>query len=221
MPRVRASLPSSSTAAAAPLAHADIAEIVEAFRRGARHALEAGFDGLEVHLGHGHLLNQFLSPASNIRTDAYGGSEEHRLRFSFEVLRAVRDEVGPDFTLGIRISADEFLPDGLGLEDMAPFLHLPRRIKAVLPEELPVFAIGRIDTLEIAEQVLAEGIADMVGMTRAHIADPDIHPHATPCLAEWRRPNAVTAPPFCRATVTWLPIAGSDQFGRPRASRDA
>jgi hypothetical protein len=53
----------------------------------------------------------------------------------------------------------------------APFLHLPRRIKAVLPEELPVFAIGRIDTLEIAEQVLAEGIADKVGMTESELAE--------------------------------------------------
>jgi len=192
---------------------ADVAEIVAAFRRGARHALEAGFDGLEVHLGHGHLLNQFLSPASNIRSDEYGGSEANRLRISLEVLAAVRAEVGPDYTLGIRISADEFLPGGLDLEDMAritrvvvdrvplqfvnvshshyhgsfslatqmadmsfpsaPFLHLPRRIKEVVPE-LPVFAIGRIDTLDIAERVLAEGIADMVGMTRAHIADPEI-----------------------------------------------
>jgi 2,4-dienoyl-CoA reductase-like NADH-dependent reductase (Old Yellow Enzyme family)/thioredoxin reductase len=204
-----------ATGAAIPhvMTHVDIAELIRAFRQGARHALEAGFDGLEVHLGHGHLLNQFLSPISNARNDEYGGSEASRLRLSLEVMRAVRDEVGTDVSLGIRISADEFLPGGLDLEDMAritrvivdtvplqfvnvshshyhaslslatqiadmsfpsaPFLHLPRRIKQAVPE-LPVFAIGRIDTLEIAERVIAEGIADMVGMTRAHIADPHI-----------------------------------------------
>ncbi|HEY2595584.1 MAG TPA: FAD-dependent oxidoreductase, partial [Chloroflexota bacterium] len=209
------------------MTHSDIEEIVQAFRQGARHALQAGFDGLEVHLGHGHLLNQFLSPISNARGDEYGGSEVNRLRISLEVVRAVRDEVGPGMPLGIRISADEFLPGGLDLEDMAritrtivdavplqfvnvshshyhaslslatqmadmsfpsaPFLHLPRRIKEVVPE-LPVFAIGRIDTLQIADRVVAEGIADMVGMTRAHIADPQIVRKARDNRADEIRP---------------------------------
>lgn len=195
------------------MTRAEIDEMVEAFRVGARHALAAGFDGVEVHLGHGHLLNQFLSPASNVRTDTYGGSEENRLRFPLAVLRAVRETVGPGYTMGVRISADEFLPGGLTLDDMtrltraivdrepvqfvnvshshyhgsfslatqmadmsfptAPFLDLPRRIKEAVPE-VPVFAIGRIDDLPTAEGVLREGIADLVGMTRAHIADPEI-----------------------------------------------
>src|SRR5579864_7062700 len=98
------------------MTHADIEEIVQAFKKGARHALEAGFDGMEVHLGHGHLLNQFLSPTSNTRKDDYGGSEQNRLRISLEVLEAVRKEVGASTTLGIRISADEFLPGGLDLD---------------------------------------------------------------------------------------------------------
>src|ERR1051326_1264930 len=107
----------------APAPHAmtlcDIEETIEAFRVGARHAVAAGFDGLEVHLGHGHLLNQFMSPVSNVRTDEYGGTEENRLRLPMEVLGAVREEVGSEYIMGIRISADEFLPGGLGLSDRA------------------------------------------------------------------------------------------------------
>ena len=96
----------------------DMAEVVAGHVLTARHLREAGLDGLEVHFGHGHLLQQFLSPASNMRTDAYGGSEENRLRFPLQVLRAVREVMGPDYPVGIRISAEEFMSPGLTLEDM-------------------------------------------------------------------------------------------------------
>ena len=93
--------------------HRDIAEIIDAYRQGARRLQEAGFDGLEVYLAHGYLLCAFLSRFSNQRTDAYGGSFENRLRLPLQVIEAVREQVGTDFPVGIRVSADEFVPDGL------------------------------------------------------------------------------------------------------------
>jgi mycofactocin system FadH/OYE family oxidoreductase 2 len=189
----------------------DMAEVVAAHALTARHLGEASVDGLEVHFGHGHLLQQFLSPASNVRTDAYGGSEENRLRFPLQVLRGVREAMGPDYPVGIRISAEEFMSPGLTLEDMqrivpriaaavpvhfvnvshsayhasyslatqmadmhfprAAFRYLPAGIKSAVPE-LPVFAVCRFNRIELAEEVLAAGDADLVGMARAHIADP-------------------------------------------------
>jgi mycofactocin system FadH/OYE family oxidoreductase 2 len=208
----------------------EIAEVIAAHVLTARHLREAGLDGLEVHFGHGHLLQQFLSPASNVRTDAYGGSEENRLRFPLAVLRAVRDAMGPDFPVGVRISAEEFMQPGLTLEDMqrivpriaatvpvhfvnvshsayhasyslatqmadmhfprAAFRYLPAGIKSAVPH-LPVFAVCRFNRLELAEEVLAAGDADLVGMARAHIADPFVMAKATagrldhirPCIA--------------------------------------
>ncbi len=189
----------------------DMDEVVTGHVQTARHLREAGLDGLEVHFGHGHLLQQFLSPASNVRTDTYGGSEANRLRFPLRVLQAVREAMGPDYPVGIRISAEEFMNPGLSLADMqrmvptiaatvpidfvnvshsayhasfslatqmadmhfprAAFRSLPAGIKAAVPA-LPVFAVCRFNRLQLAEEVLAAGEADLVGMARAHIADP-------------------------------------------------
>lgn len=95
----------------------DMAAVIDAHVATAKNVLEAGFDGFEVHVGHGHLLQQFLSPLSNFRTDAYGGPEANRLRFPIAVLRAVRAAVGPAATVGIRVSASEFVDGGLTLAD--------------------------------------------------------------------------------------------------------
>jgi 2,4-dienoyl-CoA reductase-like NADH-dependent reductase (Old Yellow Enzyme family) len=100
----------------------DMAAVIEAHVVTARNILEAGMDGFEVHLGHGHLLQQFLSPSSNVRTDAYGGSEDNRLRFPLAVLKAVRAAVGPGVAMGIRFSGDEFIDGGLALADSLSML---------------------------------------------------------------------------------------------------
>lgn len=100
----------------------DMATVIDAHVVTAKNILEAGMDGFEVHLGHGHLLQQFLSPSSNVRTDAYGGSEDNRLRFPIAVLRAVRAAVGPHVAMGIRFSGDEFIDGGLALEDSLSML---------------------------------------------------------------------------------------------------
>jgi 2,4-dienoyl-CoA reductase-like NADH-dependent reductase (Old Yellow Enzyme family)/thioredoxin reductase len=99
----------------------DIRRTVEQFRRAALRSVEAGFDLVEIHGAHGYLVGQFLSPFSNKRSDNYGGSFENRCRFPVEVIRAVREAVGPCFPIMYRISADEFVDGGLGLEETLRF----------------------------------------------------------------------------------------------------
>ncbi|TCO67480.1 FAD-dependent oxidoreductase [Caldanaerobacter subterraneus] len=99
----------------------EIKELIEAFGQAARRAKEAGFDAVEIHGAHGYLINQFLSPYSNKRTDEYGGSFENRMRFPLEVVRRVREEVGPDFPIIYRMSAEEYVPGGLTIEDTKIF----------------------------------------------------------------------------------------------------
>ncbi|HON58220.1 MAG TPA: FAD-dependent oxidoreductase [Smithella sp.] len=105
-----------------------IAEMVERFAQAARRAREAGFDGVELHGAHGYLLNQFLSPFSNHRDDAYGGSEENRKRFVLETIRAVRKSVGGDYPVWIRVSADEMIRGGYDLSFMRRFA--PQMVEA-------------------------------------------------------------------------------------------
>ena len=95
----------------------EIKGLVEAFAHAARRAREAGFDAVEIHGTHGYLLNQFLSPYSNKRTDEYGGSLENRMRFSLEVIDAVYRAVGEDFPIIFRMNAGEYVEGGLTLED--------------------------------------------------------------------------------------------------------
>lgn len=102
----------------------DIDEVREAFVQAARRCLLAGVDMILLHGAHGYLLGQFLSPFSNRRTDEYGGSVENRRRFPLEVLRAVREVVGPDYPIGYRISLEEYVDGGLTLADTIPFCKL-------------------------------------------------------------------------------------------------
>jgi len=95
----------------------EIQKIIEAFAAAAWRVKEAGADGVEIHMAHGYLINQFLSPFSNKRTDQYGSDPERRMRMALEVLRAVRNKVGPDFLILCRLSADEYVEGGLKLED--------------------------------------------------------------------------------------------------------
>jgi 2,4-dienoyl-CoA reductase-like NADH-dependent reductase (Old Yellow Enzyme family) len=194
---------------------ADIASFVEGWALSAEHARDGGFDGVEIHMAHGYLLHQFLSPLYNARTDEYGAGEdaaglEGRTRFPREVLRAVRERVGDDFTVGIRIVANEFHPDGIdgaGMREVIARLRQEARInfldlaaggyhnvhyvfpsspmpyawlrddvaaiKAANPD-VPVFGVGAARSVEEAEEVVGSGVADMVALTRAQIADPDL-----------------------------------------------
>ncbi len=188
----------------------DIAELVESWARSAELARLGGFDGVEIHMAHSYLLHQFLSPLYNKRLDAYGGDLEGRTRFPREVLGAVRARVGDDFTVGIRIVANEFHPDGLdgnqSLETIArlraaapldfidlagggydnvhyvfpssamPFAWLRDEVAAVKQAnpDLPVFGVGAATSVEEAAEVIDSGTADMVALTRAQVADPDL-----------------------------------------------
>jgi len=108
-----------------PLTIAEIEELVQAWGQGARRAKEAGFDAVDIHGAHGYLIAQFMSAHSNRRTDRYGGDLRSRLRFPLEILRAVREQVGPDFPVIFRYSADERAPGGRTVEEsvaIAPLL---------------------------------------------------------------------------------------------------
>lgn len=188
----------------------DIAELVAGFARSAANAQEGGLDGAEVHAAHGYLLCSFLSPLTNLRTDEYGGSTENRCRIVLECARAVREQCGPDFPVGVRISLVEGVPGGIdeeegeritsilaasGLFDYlsisagnastfdqvvspmslpgARLVDLAARAKKVA-NGLPVLTANGITDLSIAAEIIDSGQADMVAMTRAHIADPHL-----------------------------------------------
>ncbi|CAM4269262.1 dimethylglycine demethylation protein DgcA [Pluralibacter gergoviae] len=96
----------------------EIERVIGDFAKAAVRAKEGGLDGVELSAVHQHMIDQFWSPRVNKRTDEWGGSFENRMRFGMEVLKAVREAVGPDFVVGMRITGDEFHPDGLSHEDM-------------------------------------------------------------------------------------------------------
>ena len=189
---------------------ADIREMADAWALSAEIAQRGGFDGVEIHVAHGYLLHQFLSPLYNARTDGYGGDLSGRTRFAREVLAAVRQRVGDDFVVGIRIVANEFHPQGmdaaalreaismlrgstrLDFLDLAaggyhnvhyvfpsaamPYAWLRDEVAAVKAAngDIPVFGVGAALSPEQAEEVIRNGVADLVALTRAQIADPDL-----------------------------------------------
>lgn len=99
------------------LEQADIDLAVSQFAAGARRAKEAGFDGIELHAGHGYLLSSFISPYTNQRTDQYGGSRENRMRFPLAVIRAIRAELGPDYPFWVKLDSREIGKQGITIED--------------------------------------------------------------------------------------------------------
>ena len=108
------------------LNEADIAELVASFGDAARRCRDAGFDFVEVHAAHGYLINQFLAPNSNRRTDRYGGSFENRIRFFLELLADIKAKAGADFPVGLRINGEDYIDGGWTLADalrLAPILE--------------------------------------------------------------------------------------------------
>ncbi|MFW5790072.1 MAG: NADH:flavin oxidoreductase [Halanaerobiaceae bacterium] len=108
------------------LSRKNIDELIELYSRSARIAKEAGFNFIEIHAAHGYLLNQFISPLTNKREDEYGGSLANRFRIIGEVIEAVREVVGDDYPLGLRLGADDSEEDGLkpgkAAEGIRPYL---------------------------------------------------------------------------------------------------
>lgn len=95
----------------------DIQELVSAFANAAKRAKTSGFDGIQIHSAHGYFLNQFLSPFYNRRTDEYGGSVENRVRVHQDVCKAIRNAVGKDYPVFIKINSEDYMDNGLTLED--------------------------------------------------------------------------------------------------------
>lgn len=95
----------------------EIKATVAAFAKASERVKRAGFDGVQLHAAHGYLVGQFLSPATNKRTDIYGGSIENRARFLFQIYRAVRKSVGKDFPVMVKLNAKDFVPQGLAPEE--------------------------------------------------------------------------------------------------------
>ncbi len=126
----------------------EIAEIVRGFALVARHVRDGSFDGAELQASHSSLIRQFFSPYYNRRTDAYGGSLENRMRFVLEVIKAVRVEIGRDFTLGIRLCGDELIPAGLTLDDVR---EIARRLEATGQLDFINTSIGEFHNLYMVE----------------------------------------------------------------------
>ncbi|MBU5461029.1 oxidoreductase [Anaerostipes sp. MSJ-23] len=136
-----------------PLTKDEILTIVDKFADAARRAITAGFDAVEIQAGHGYLLNQFLSPLTNDRTDEFGGSKENRARFTTLVLKAVREVVGENTPIFVNISADELAEGGNTLDDM-------KEIVEYFKEYVDVFNVSAGLTCSIQYQTDADYLPD-------------------------------------------------------------
>ncbi len=126
----------------------EIAEIVRGYVLVARHVREGGFDGIELQSSHSSLMRQFFSPYYNRRSDTYGGSLENRMRFTLEVIQAIRAEIGRDFTMGIRLCGDELIPAGLTLDDVR---EIAQRLEATEQLDFINTSIGEFHNLYMVE----------------------------------------------------------------------
>lgn len=199
------------------LSVSDIQELTGAFADAARRAQAAGFDGVQLHAGHGYLLSQFLSPIFNRRTDDYGGPIKNRARIHVEVVRAIRNAVGAGYPILIKMNCRDFAEQGLSLEDSLaaarmlvdtgldaievtgglltggkwspsrPGIHSADK-EAYFREELrafrkelsvPLILVGGNRSFEMSEQLVAEGAADFIAMSRPFIREPHL-------IARWQ-----------------------------------
>ncbi len=179
----------------------EILEIEAQFAAAAARAVQAGYDGVEVHCAHGYLLNQFYSPMTNKRKDDYGGSLENRLRFTLETAARVREAVGPSVPIAVRLGGADYLPGGSKEEDAAEssvlleaaginlidlsggmcFFFRPGHLepgyfssmseKVKARVSVPVLLTGGVQHVVDAEKLLNAGKADLIGVGRALLKD--------------------------------------------------
>ena len=202
-----------------------LARVRETFVASSRRAQRAGIDALELHMAHGYLLHEFLSPIANRRDDEYGGSLEARARFPLEVFDAVRAAWPQDRPLGVRLSCTDWVDGGL---DLPQTIEIARMLRArgcdfidassggVSPAQniplapgyqvafareirratvLPTIAVGLITTPAQAQAIVAAGDADLVAMARAFLWNPRWAWHAAAALGA-----AIPPPPqYARA----------------------
>ncbi|MFO0679143.1 MAG: bifunctional salicylyl-CoA 5-hydroxylase/oxidoreductase [Polyangiaceae bacterium] len=186
----------------------DMDVIVRAYVGATKRAVRAGFDMIEVHAAHGYLLASFLSPVTNVRTDAYGGSVERRLAFPLEVVRAVRAAWPEDRPMSVRISASDWVPSGIDEASVVAIAVALREAGVdvvnvstgqTTPEEMPVYGrmfqasfsdmvrhhakvrtivAGNIQSPDQVNTLLAAGRTDLVALARPHLDDPYFTFHA-------------------------------------------
>lgn len=176
-----------------------IQETIQAFKAAAVRAKEARFDVIEIHAAHGYLINEFLSPLSNTRTDAYGGDQDARYQFLKEIIDHVKQVW--DGPLFVRISANDYHPQGNNVDDYVYYAHkmkeqgvdlidcssgalVPAKIdvypgyqvpfaeKIKLEAQIPTGAVGLITTANQAEEILKNKRADLIFLARALLRDP-------------------------------------------------
>jgi 2,4-dienoyl-CoA reductase-like NADH-dependent reductase (Old Yellow Enzyme family) len=202
------------------LDEASLKRLREAFVAAAKRAERLGLDGLEIHAAHGYLIHEFLSPLSNHRTDAYGGTLENRMRFPLEIFDAVRAAFPADKPIGVRVSGTDWVDGGWDLEQTIAFA---KELKArgvdwidassggISPlQKIPIgpgyqvplaqgvkeatgvttIAVGMITEAQQAEDIIASGKADMVALARGMLYDPRWPWHAAAQLG-----GTIDAPP--------------------------
>lgn len=184
--------------------------LVRAFADAARRADRAGFDIVEIHGAHGYLINQFLSPLGNRRTDAYGGSFDNRTRLPLEIVQAMRAAWPAHKPLFMRMSVSDLVPGGWTVEDSMVFAGTLRQMgvdlidcssggfdgarfeigpcfqaplaRALRQTGMPTMAVGLITTPAEAEALVADGSADLIALGRAALDDPNWPHHARAAL---------------------------------------
>ena len=191
----------------------DIMSIVNSFQAAAVRVKKAGFDGVEIHSAHGYLLNQFLSPLTNKRTDEYGGDINGRIKIHLEIIRAIREAVG-DFSILLRMGATDYLEGGLTIEDSKkaafafeqagvdildisggmcrytipganePGYFSPFSMAIKEVVSIPVILTGGITKVDEAEAILWDKKADLVGVGRAIYKDSDWTKNAMQSLTD-------------------------------------
>lgn len=198
----------------------DINDIVNDFIEAAKRSERMGIDAIELHAAHGYLLHQFLSPIANQRNDQYGGSLENRMRLLLDIFDGVKAAISDKVTLGVRISATDWVTDGWNLDESlilatelqargCQFIHVSTAGLSPLQEipvapgfqvpfataikqvvDIPVIAVGLITDAQQAENIIASDQADAIALARAILYNPHWIWHAAAELGE-----QVTAPP--------------------------
>jgi 2,4-dienoyl-CoA reductase-like NADH-dependent reductase (Old Yellow Enzyme family) len=196
-----------------PLDLDGLAHVRDAFAAAARRAARLGLDAIQIHGAHGYLLHEFLSPLSNVRDDAYGGSLENRMRFPLEVFEAVRAAFPADRPVTMRVSGTDWAPGGWDLEQtivfaraleargcsaihvssggltpaqqipVGPSYQVPLARAVKAATSMPVVAVGLITDFDQAEAIVGTGDADLVAIARAILYDPRWPWHAAAHLA--------------------------------------
>ena len=226
---------------------AEIDDIVEGWRVSTDNLVKAGLDGVEIHAAHGYLVGQFMSPLTNRRTDSFGGCFDNRMRFLHLVIEAMTSVSPAGFALGVRLSGEEEIPGGMGIEDCVRIAEdlaglgvvdyfsithgtrgtyvkdstgpdavaVPSASRVRAATGVPTLVGQRIRDVGTAEHAIKAGHADLVGMARALIADPDLPVKSqTGRLDEIRGCLGINQD--CRAFDPHLHCAVNAEVGRAR-----